>query len=143
MEQKLQQAIALIESAMADIKQSEIADENMANNMIRGHLKSSIECIQMGMTKEPWSRYGSPLTTESTKVNSVTKSSFLDWYFSDSDDVITIGERAINELKDTGTFTISVEELFDECGYIPQEKCEDNDRDNEYHPSQIQLINDL
>ena len=142
MKQKLENAIALIESAMAEIKQSEIADENMANNMICGHLKSSIECIQMGMTKEPWSRYGSPLDAESTKVNSVTKSSFLDWYFSDEDDTITIGERVINELNDTGTFTISVEQLFDDCGYIPNWICEgESDKFTDLDTDNVQIIN--
>jgi DNA-directed RNA polymerase specialized sigma54-like protein len=136
MEKKLKQAIALIESAMADIKQSEIAHENMANNMFRRQLKGAVESILSGLE---WK----PSVTESTKVNSVTASSFLDWYFTDEDDTITIGNRAIDELNDTGTFTISVEQLFDECGYIPQEKCENNDGDNEYDPSQIELINDL
>ena len=145
MKQKLENAIALIESAMADIKKSEIADENMANNMILGHLKSSIECIQMGITKEPWSRYVSPLATESTKVNSVTASRFLSWHFSDSDEIKSLGVRAFESLTDDGEFTITAQDLFIECGYIPQFICVDtgDDDDNEYDPSQIQLINDL
>jgi hypothetical protein len=135
MEKKLKQAIALIESAMADIKQSEIIYENAVNNMLRRQLKAAVESIDLCIADS------TPLDEVSTKVNSVTASSFLDWYFTDEDDTITIGNRAIDELKDTGTFTISVEQLFDECGYIPQEKCENNDGDNEYDPSEVKLIN--
>jgi hypothetical protein len=136
MEKKLKHAIALIESAMADIKQSEIAHENMANNMFRRQLKGAVECILSGLE---WK----PLDAESTKVNSITASSFLDWYLSDSDDIESLGNRAHECLSDDGKFIITVQDLFDECGYIPQDKCENDDGDNEYDPSQIELINDL
>jgi len=141
MTQKLKQAIALIESAMADIKQSKIADENMANNMILGHLKSSIECIQMGITKEPWSRYGLPLATESTKVNSVTKSSFLDWYFSQSY-YDSFSYEIINALyEQDGICTINIKELFDCCVYIPASICVNANDNDKYEPNEVELIN--
>lgn len=74
--------------------------------------------------------------------NQVTKSSFLDWYFSDSDDAHTMGYDVISDLRNEGSFTISVEELFNRCGYIPQHICVDNkDLHNEYDPSEVELIN--
>jgi hypothetical protein len=49
MNKKLEQAIALIESAMADIKQSDNADKNNANQMFRRQLKGAVENIETGM----------------------------------------------------------------------------------------------
>jgi hypothetical protein len=138
MEKKLKQAIALIESAMADIKQSEIIHENMAVNMFRRQLKGAVECILSGLE---WK----PSVTESTKVNSVKASRFLSWHFSDSDEIKSLGVRAFESLTEDGEFTITAQDLFVECGYIPQFICVDtgDDDDVEYDPSQIQLINDL
>jgi hypothetical protein len=74
--------------------------------------------------------------------NHVTASRFLAWYFSDSEDAESIGNRAIASLNWEGSFNISVRILFDECGYIPQHICEDADGDNEYDPSQVCFIQD-
>lgn len=74
--------------------------------------------------------------------NKVTASSFLAWYFSDSADAIDIGYRVISELNEHGKVTLSVESLFDECGYIPQYICE-IDGDDEYDPSEVLLVDDL
>lgn len=75
--------------------------------------------------------------------NQVTKSRFLSWYFSDSDDAHAIGYDVISDLKNEGSFTISVEQLFERCGYIPEYICvDDNDGGNEYDPSEVELIND-
>ena len=74
--------------------------------------------------------------------NQVTKSSFLDWYFSDSDDAQMMGYDVISSLRDEGEFIITTQDLFDRCGYIPQHICVDNnDGDNEYDSSQVELIN--
>jgi len=73
--------------------------------------------------------------------NKVTKSSFLDWYFSDSDDAQTMGYDVISSLRDEGEFIITTQDLFDRCGYIPQHICENNDGDNEYDSSEVELIN--
>jgi hypothetical protein len=73
--------------------------------------------------------------------NKITKSQFLAWYFSDSDDIESLGHRAYECLSDDGEFHINVQDLFNECGYIPQEQCEDNTGDDEYDPSEVELIN--
>jgi hypothetical protein len=77
------------------------------------------------------------------KKNKVKASNFLAWYFSSSDDVDRIGERAFENLMSGGTFTITAEDLFDECGYIPQFICENNVGENDYVPFEVQFINDL
>lgn len=81
------------------------------------------------------------------KVNSVTASRFLAWYFSDSEMVESFGQRAVKMLQDEGFVNISARQLFEDCGYIPQHICEDWDEnwDNEqqeYSPSDIEFIND-
>lgn len=80
-------------------------------------------------------------TTETYK-NQVTASSFLEWYFSDSDDVLTLGDRTIEELLKNGTFTITTKELFERCGYIPQHICEDSSGGEEYHSFEVEFIQD-
>jgi hypothetical protein len=50
MNKKLEQAIALIEGVMADIKHSEIAEKNMANQMFCRQLKAAVENIETSMT---------------------------------------------------------------------------------------------
>lgn len=82
----------------------------------------------------------------SKKVNSVTASRFLNWYFSDSDMVESFGQRAVEMLESEGFVNISARQLFEECGYIPQHICEDLDVDwddaREYSPEEIEFIND-
>jgi hypothetical protein len=81
--------------------------------------------------------------------NKVTKSAFLNWYFSDADDIKTIGHRVIEGLKADGTITLSVDELFNNAAYIPQHICEvdgaekDYLSEDEYHPSEVELIDDI
>lgn len=72
--------------------------------------------------------------------NKVTESAFLNWYFSDSDDAKTLGERAIESLLSEGVFNVDARTFFDECGYIPQYICEDADGDEEYSTDEVQLI---
>ena len=72
--------------------------------------------------------------------NKVTESAFLNWYFSDSDDVKWLGERAMESLLREGKFKISVEMLFDDCGFIPQYICEDSEGNADYDPSEVELI---
>ena len=81
----------------------------------------------------------------SKKVNSVTASKFLNWYFSDSDMVESFGQRAVEMLESEGFVNISAKQLFEECGYIPQHICEDYDGvyEVEYEPSDVEFINDI
>jgi hypothetical protein len=73
--------------------------------------------------------------------NKVTKSAFLNWYFSDIDIAESVSNRVIADLKCSGKTTLTAQELFDECGYIPQYICE-IDGDGEYVPSEVEFIQD-
>ena len=77
-----------------------------------------------------------------TKLNSVTASRFLDWYFSDSSEIRDFGNAMLEQLQTFGDAKISAEQLFEGCGYIPQFICEDSDGNEEYSPSDIEFIND-
>jgi hypothetical protein len=77
-----------------------------------------------------------------TFLNKVTTTDFLSWYFSDPSDAHAIGYEVISTLKSNGVFTISVRDLFDNCGYIPGHICVDNKEEIEYEPSQVELIKD-
>lgn len=72
--------------------------------------------------------------------NKVTSSAFLNWYFSDSSDIETLGQRAVSNLFDYGAFFITPLDLFIECGYIPQSICVDSDGNEEYSPSEVEFI---
>jgi hypothetical protein len=74
----------------------------------------------------------------------VRKEELLDWLFSDSDDAKQLGVRIIRQLHDTGSATITIQELFDECGYIPAHILLNDDEfedDDEFEPNEVELIN--
>ena len=76
--------------------------------------------------------------------NKVTASNFLDWYFSDEDDTLSIGDCAIDMLKEKGRFNITAKDIFDQCGYIPAFICEDDaDPSLEYTKEEVEFIDDL
>ncbi len=83
------------------------------------------------------------------KLNSVTASRFLSWYFSDSDMVESFGQLAVKMLESEGFVNISARQLFEECGYIPQFICEHGNVSKrmavseEYSPEEIEFINDI
>lgn len=78
------------------------------------------------------------------KINTIKASKFLGWYLSSSDDMTYIAARTVEELRITGKFNITVEELFDECGYIPSHICENKIEGlEEYDPTDLTFINDL
>jgi hypothetical protein len=73
----------------------------------------------------------------------VRKEELLDWLFSDSDDAKQLGVRVIKQLNDKGSFTITIEELFDECEYIPAHILrneEDFEEYEEFEPSEVELL---
>ena len=80
-------------------------------------------------------------------LNRVKASKFLDWRFNEAFEIRDFGNAMVEQLETFGTADISVEQLFDGCGYIPQYICEDWDEDweneQEYSPEDIELINDL
>lgn len=74
----------------------------------------------------------------------VRKGELLDWLFSDSDDVKQLGVRIIDQLNDTGSAVITIQELFDECGYIPAHILineEEFEEGEEFEPKEVELIN--
>jgi len=79
---------------------------------------------------------------------SVTASSFLEFYFSNEDDVLNIGREIIANLKSAGTHTVTVKSLFDSCGYIPEHICESFNEVHEedfieYEPNDLIFVDDL
>ncbi len=71
----------------------------------------------------------------------ITEKSFLDWYFSDHDDIENFGKNMISELYSTGFIKESVQSLLDRSGYIPGFISEDeDDNDTEYDPEDVELI---
>jgi hypothetical protein len=81
--------------------------------------------------------------------NSVSASAFLEWYFDDDQSQFE-ANNMVAELMNSGTFTITVRELFDRCGYIPQYICNDcpppnqvNYEYEEYQPGEVDFLNDI
>lgn len=73
-------------------------------------------------------------------LNSVDSGRFLNWYFSDVDDLQNWADNLLEELRVTGKVSTSTQSIYDSCGYIPQHICNNSDGQNEYHPSQVELI---
>ena len=78
------------------------------------------------------------------KKHKITRSRFLDWFFTDSEDVNLMGANVRAGLRSEGTYTITVQELFDTAGYIPawitDYKGKDDDQD--FQPEDCELIDD-
>ena len=72
----------------------------------------------------------------------VTKERFLNWYFGDPESRINFGNNAIEELESFGKVTVTIQGLFDTCGYIPQWICEDQSihDDDDLDVCQVELI---
>jgi hypothetical protein len=82
--------------------------------------------------------------------NKVKQSAFINWYCRDMGmNVKSIAKMVVEKLKDDGAITLSVSQLFNECAYIPQHICEvdgaekDYLCEDEYHPSEVELIDDI
>jgi hypothetical protein len=74
----------------------------------------------------------------------VRKEELLDWLFSDVHDIHQLGVKIFKQLQDTGSATITIQELFDECGYIPAHillNDEEFEEGDEFEPSEVELIN--
>jgi hypothetical protein len=80
------------------------------------------------------------------KANKVLASRFIDWYYSDSSEIRELGYATLNEFKTSGKINMSIEDIYDQCGYIPRWICLDSDgiiSDEEYDPIDVELINDI
>ena len=78
------------------------------------------------------------------KKNKVLASNFIQWYF-DDDIISDLCSMVTTSIFETGEFKIDAQEVFDQCGYIPLDICENEDDDceeEEYDPSEVELIND-
>lgn len=76
----------------------------------------------------------------------VTKSKFLDWYLSDSEDEMYLGRTLVRTLKEEGQVNLKVEDLFTWVVYIPKDICvgyEDKFYAStvELNPNDVELIN--
>jgi hypothetical protein len=88
---------------------------------------------------------------EAAKISApkILASKFLAWYIDDREDCEILGRRTAERMKATGYGDISVEQIFNECGYIPETICENYDGTlgevecKQYHPSELEFINDL
>lgn len=71
-------------------------------------------------------------------------SQFIDWYFSDDADYRHVGERLAFFIRQSGTGTISVEDLFHEQDEIPAWILDDcPDKDDYIGADMVELINDI
>jgi hypothetical protein len=82
------------------------------------------------------------------KKGSIKASDFIEWYFSDEDDTLNIGREVIDNLKSTGSHTVTAKGLFDTCGYIPEHKCTifeglNEDENYEFETNDLIFIDDL
>ena len=77
----------------------------------------------------------------------VLASRFIDWYYSDSSEIKELGYATLNEFKTSGKINMSIQDIYDQCGYIPKYLCEDNDGidqyTTEYNIDEVELINDF
>lgn len=80
------------------------------------------------------------MNTKKDIKNKVKIDKFISWYLSERDDVMAIGLLVKRELAREGKFDINIEQLIDECNYIPQYICEYADGEEEYEPNQVELI---
>ena len=77
-------------------------------------------------------------------LNRVTESSFIRWYFDEDKDFLAdFGSSIALELIKTGKCTLTIKEIYDNCGHIPSEICETQFNDEEYQPYEVKLIKDI
>lgn len=83
----------------------------------------------------------------SMKKVTLKRKSFIDWYFSDNEDIYIIGNKVANTLQKEGRITITAEELLDGCGELPSYIMEEYRDDDDHHaeakyfvPTEIELI---
>jgi hypothetical protein len=70
----------------------------------------------------------------------IDRALFIDWYFSDSDDFERIGEMASEGLSDSGSFTITAENLWEECAVLPTDVIKDWDKTGYPKDSEVDCL---
>jgi hypothetical protein len=77
----------------------------------------------------------------------VTIEDFKEWYF-DGDTKESEGQSLIEQLIKEDKVSITIQEVFDNCGYIPANICSNlteeqlQEDDLEFEPSEVDLIKD-
>lgn len=76
----------------------------------------------------------------------VLKSKFLGWYFTDKDDAQIMGHRIRSLMLEDkeGSVTITANQIFQECGYVPHHIIENFNgcTEEEIYPDECELIHD-
>lgn len=82
---------------------------------------------------------------EKIRKNKIKASKFLDWYTSDSAEVMMdMYDNIVSMLFKTGQSSLSVVDLFNACGFIPSYICEEKDDNrDDYYPSDLIFEDDL
>lgn len=55
----------------------------------------------------------------------INRTHFLEWMYTDHKETAVVGVDVIADLKAFGTYTITVQDIFDTCGYINIDMIED------------------
>lgn len=94
--------------------------------------------------ESPFSTADNQVHAQKLKANKVRASKFLEWYLLYSDLSINLVDIVSNMLFSNGKATISVVDLFNECGHIPSYICEQKDEQNKgYVPSDLLFEDDI
>lgn len=93
---------------------------------------------------DPFSTEDNQVYVQKIKANKVRASKFLSWYLSDADDYCNLGSKISDMLFNKGTASISVVDLFNDCGYIPADICDQKiDGVDDYLPSDLLFYDDI
>jgi|TARA_R110001606_G_scaffold266141_2_gene415099 uncharacterized membrane protein len=67
---------------------------------------------------------------------------FMQWFFSDSgeDEFAGFGEEVVAEINRVGSVTYTAQDMLDRSGYVPGHIVIGGDEDEEYDPSELQLV---
>ena len=74
--------------------------------------------------------------------NQVRKQDFIEWFAEDWNDFISplADMEILSKLAKEGQITIRIEDFYDVVGYIPQRICVNKGGNEEYDPSEVELI---
>lgn len=94
--------------------------------------------------ESPFSTADNQVHAQKLKANKVRASKFLGWYLSHIDDYHKLGTIVSELLFSNGKAMISVVDLFNDCGYIPSDICEQKDTENkQYLPIDLLFEDDI
>jgi hypothetical protein len=92
---------------------------------------------------DPFSTDDNQIHVQKIKSNKIKASKFLEWYTSETEDVIMdLYDNVITMLFKSGKASLSVVDLFNNCGYIPSTICEYKDNKVDHYSSSDLLFED-